>query len=84
MLEEQNGKSAEEGTKTEVDIGVPVHIYEARTFGFPRKDGERSGPADHPQHRYAAMQRLARPLVEFVGFEMGFVKEPFFGFKEFC
>jgi len=36
----------------------------------------------HDPYRHAPVKRLARALVEFVGFGMGFVEELFFGLEE--
>ena len=42
--------------EAEVNVGIAIHIGEVRAFGFFHKDRKRPRPADHPQHRHAAMQ----------------------------
>ncbi len=64
--------------EAEVDVGIAVHVGEVGAFGFLHKDRERARPADHPQHRHAAMQRLAGALVELVGFGVVLMEELFF------
>src|SRR5262245_33859896 len=52
--------------KAKINVVMAIYICEMGAFCLFHEYGKRTRPADHPQHRYAAVQRLARSLVEFI------------------
>src|SRR6185436_6619818 len=69
-------------SETKINVAVAIHVGEVRTFRLFDENRKRARPADHPQHRHAAMQGLARTLVELIRFGMVRVKELFFLIEE--
>src|SRR6185436_8049919 len=69
-------------SETKINVAVAIHVGEVRTFRLFDENRKRARPADHPQHRHAAMQGLARALIELVGFLVFLVKELFFLIEE--
>ena len=60
--------------QAEVDVFVAVDIIEARALGAADEQRIRGRPVGHPVHRYAAEQRVARPLGQGHGFRIALDK----------